>query len=234
MDDFSTGGDRLERALHELRNVNRFLGGYRALRRVIDPLLRTWSGGPLQVLDLGAGLADHAVELIGWGRRRGVSVHVTALDANAAVVEYARAFLERALSARARPSVRMVQSDALDAPFPPASFHVVTASLFLHHLDDAKAAALLNRMDEIASVGIIVNDLHRHPLAYAGIRALAAVLPVSSMFRHDGPLSVRRAFTPDELERIAEAAGLAHAEVRRHWAFRLTLSTLPPSSRGGR
>lgn len=227
MDDLSIGEERLERVLFELRYVNRFLGGYRALRREFDPLIRSWSGGPLKVLDLGAGLGDHAVELVTWGRRRGVRIEVTALDANPAAVDYCRSYLDRRLSGPDRASVRAVLADALDAPYPERTFHVVAASLFLHHFDDDSAAALLRGMDRMATVGIVVNDLHRHPLAYAGIRALAAVLPVSPMFKHDGPLSVRRAFKPSELADIARAAGLADARIRWHWAFRLTLSTIP-------
>lgn len=233
MDDFSIGDEPLERALLELRYVNRCLGGYRALRRAIDPLLRTWAGGGLTVLDLGTGLSDYAVEFLRWGRRRDVRVHVTALDANPAVADIARSYLDRQLSRSDRGSVRVIVADALDAPFSVGSFHIVTASHFLHHFDDDAAASLLRGMAGMASVGIVVNDLHRHPLAYAGIRSLAAVLPVSRMFRHDGPLSVRRAFKPPELAELAEAAGLVNARIRWHWAFRLTLSTIPTTAEYG-
>lgn len=227
MDDLTFDDEGLDRTLRQLRHVNRYLGGHRALRRAVTPLLRWWSHGTLTVLDLGSGLCDHTVELMEWGRRHGVSLDVTAVDANPAVVEVARTYLEGQLPPGDRKSARIITANALELPFAERSFHVVTASLFLHHFDDDRAVWLLKEMARRASVGIIVNDLHRHPLAYAGIRAIAAVLPVSPTFRHDGPLSVRRAFKPRELRAFARAAGLTNARVRRHWPFRLTLSTLP-------
>jgi hypothetical protein len=41
--------------------------------------------------------------------------------------------------------------------------------------------------------------------------------------RHDGPLSVRRAFTPAELDDLARAAGLPGARVHAHVPFRVSL-----------
>jgi hypothetical protein len=45
--------------------------------------------------------------------------------------------------------------------------------------------------------------------------------------RHDGPLSVLRAFTPAELRAAAEAAGLETLELRRAFFYRLTLVLAP-------
>jgi hypothetical protein len=46
--------------------------------------------------------------------------------------------------------------------------------------------------------------------------------------RHDGPLSVLRAFTADELRDIALRAGLVHVRVQRRWFFRLLLTGTSP------
>ena len=233
MDDFSIRDDRLERALHELCYVNKYLGGYRALHHALTSALSTQEGRPLAILDVGCGIGDHAVDLVRWGRRQGRRIYVTGIDANPETVRIARDYVSRSLTPVDRGHVEIRDGDALDAPFADASFDVATASLFLHHFEDAAAVRLMREMRRLARLGIVVNDLHRHPLAYAGIRSIAAVLPVSPMFRHDGPLSVRRAFTPRELLAMGRSAGLDPVRVRRHWAYRLTLSSLPDADSGG-
>jgi hypothetical protein len=69
---------------------------------------------------------------------------------------------------------------------------------------------------------IVVNDLHRHPVAYASIWIVARLFSKSVMVRHDGPASVRRAFRPAELEELARRAGVP-ARVHRSFPFRLVL-----------
>jgi SAM-dependent methyltransferase len=120
----------------------------------------------------------------------------------------------------------VIVGDALSLPFEPGAFDVVTAALFLHHFADDEAVHVLRQMQTLARDGIVVNDLHRHPLAFYGLKLLSYLLPVSEMFAHDGPLSIRRGFRRDELRRLADHADLTHASVRWHWAFRWTLSTL--------
>ena len=92
-----------------------------------------------------------------------------------------------------------------------------SASLFLHHFPPEDVARLLREMGRVARV-VVVNDLHRHPLAYHAIRTLARLSP-SEMFRHDAPMSVRRGFTGPELDALLAEAGLV-ATRRWRWAFR--------------
>lgn len=223
MDDFSIRDERLEQALYDLRGVGRWLGGYATLREGLRPFLAT--DRVTRVLDLGAGLADGAAHLVRWGEQRGTPVEVVALEANDATVGYARAYLDAELGTTERQRVRVLEGDALAPPFEPGAFDVVTASLFLHHFAGPEAVAVLRSMHRLARRGIVVSDLHRHPLAYAGIWAIGRVLPVSEMFAHDGPLSVRRGYTRDELVQLARAAGLPGVRIGWRWAFRWLLTS---------
>ncbi len=230
MDDFSVTGAVLEQALDELRLVNRWLGGHRATWQALRPALHVRPAlheqPPLHVLDVGTGAADGPEDLVRRMARRRRRIRVTALDANPATVAHARRLLDARLPAPQRALVEVIKGDALALPFPDDAFDVATASLFLHHFDGAEAVRVLREMRRVSRRGLVVNDLHRHRLAYYAIRAVAALLPVSPMFAHDAPLSVRRGFRRAELHALADDAGLAPARVRWHWAFRWTLSTI--------
>jgi 2-polyprenyl-3-methyl-5-hydroxy-6-metoxy-1,4-benzoquinol methylase len=224
MDDFGITDHRLTDALENIRLVNRYLGGVAATQAVLAPLLRP--GARLRLLDLGTGAADVPEALVQWAHRRGAHLDVTALEANPVTAQYARAALDRRLPPRLRPRVRVVVADALDLPFADGAFDVAHAALFLHHFADAEAVALLRAMQRVSTRGLVVNDLHRHALAYAGIWLVAHGLPTSPMFRHDAPLSVARAFRRADLARLAAAARLPAPRLRWHWAFRWTLATV--------
>jgi ubiquinone/menaquinone biosynthesis C-methylase UbiE len=115
-----------------------------------------------------------------------------------------------------------VVGDALELPFREGTFDVVMASLFFHHLSNENCVRVLQQMWRIARRRVLVNDLHRHAVAYASIRLLTALFSKSGMVRHDGPISVLRAFRPAELLDISKTAGVP-ARVYRSFPYRLVL-----------
>jgi hypothetical protein len=70
----------------------------------------------------------------------------------------------------------------------------------------------------------VVYDVARSPLAYAGVVALTRLARMDPMTCHDGPVSVRRAYTAAEALALAGAAGLRHARVRVGFPYRLALT----------
>lgn len=225
MDDFSIGGAVLEQTLDELGLVNRWLGGHGATWAVLGPVVRA-AGRPLAVLDVGTGGGDGALDLVRRSARGAHGLRAVGLDANPVTLASAQRRADAGLTAAQRACVSFVEGDARAMPFEDDTFDVAVASLVLHHFDEDEAVRVLREMERVSRGGIVVNDLHRHALAYAGIRVLAALLPTSVMFAHDAPLSVRRGYVREELYDLAFAAGLSHPSVRWHWAFRWTLDTV--------
>lgn len=225
MDDFSVADERLTDALDDLWWTNRLLGGWAATDAVLDPVLRART--EVHVLDLGTGGADVLVHLVQRADRLGCRLTAVGVDANPVTLDYARDTVTREVPPSLQDRISLVEGDALDLPYGADAFDVTLAALFLHHFHGGEAVRLLREMERVSRLGAVVNDLHRHPLAYAGIWLLGRLLPVSPMFRHDGPMSVRRGFRRAELHALADTAGWPRAIVRWHWAFRYTLSSLP-------
>lgn len=225
MDDHSITDERLWNALQDLRLTNRLLGAYSATNALLDPVLQRYD--TLTILDLGCGSGDYLARFVRRGAHFGCKVRAVGVDANPVTVGHARALLDATLPPALRSRVRADVGDALSLPYEPGAFDVVHAALFLHHLHGPDAPALLREMDRVSSVGLVINDLHRHPMAWAGFWILSRLLRLAPMVQHDGPISVRRGFQRDELGQLAREGGLDAPTIRWHWAFRWTLSTLP-------
>lgn len=218
----------LAAALDQVADVNRWLGGTRALlRHLPDTLPYTPPthphdpdiAPPLRVLDVGTGSGDLPLAVAGWAQRHGRRLDVTAVDLHEGTLAVA------ADRTATHPFIRLVRGDALSLPFATGSFQLALLSMTLHHMDGPGLVDILEELRRVARGGqILVGELERSIPSYLGARLLAATVwrrnPVT---RHDGPLSVLRAFTPTELLELARAAGLAKARVHRHPLFRLVL-----------
>jgi SAM-dependent methyltransferase len=213
----------LAAALRHVAGVNRWLGARRALLRHLPAALparraTTPAPRPARVLDVGTGSADLPLALAGWARTRR-PLEITAVDRHPETLRVART---RTASAR---SIRLVRGDGLALPFADGAFDLALLSMTLHHMDGDDLVDLLRELRRVAGGGrVLVGELERALPHYLGARLLAATLwrgnPVT---RHDGPLSVRRGFTPDELLDLARRAGLTGARVHRHLFYRLVL-----------
>lgn len=210
--------------LKDLARVNALSLGYRPTLAFLDRLRREGrlGPGPVEILDAGSGYGDLLRAVDAWAGRHGVTVRLTGVDLNP---WSARAAAE--VTPEGRP-IRWETGDLFDHA---GSAHVVLSSLFAHHLDDARVVRFIRWMEERASLGWFVNDLHRHPLPVLGFGPLAAALGMHRFVRHDGPASFRRAFKPGDWRRLLAEAGLPEgaAEVRRFAPFRLCVGRVKPA-----
>jgi hypothetical protein len=74
-------------------------------------------------------------------------------------------------------------------------------------------------MDVYAAHGWFINDLQRHILPYFFIKYATRFLPVNRMARHDGPVSVARAFAADDWRHLLAEAGIPAERACIEWFF---------------
>lgn len=174
--------------------------------------------GPLRVLDVATGGGDLPLDLARRARRAGLFVEAAGCDISPRAIAFARV-----RARRVRSDARFFTLDALAQPLP-AGYHVITSGLFLHHLSEPRAVALLRKMAGAAERVVLVDDLRRSRRGLWLARLATRVLSRSPIVHADGPQSVRAAFTGPELRRLVEQAGLAGAEIETHWPQRQLLT----------
>lgn len=210
-----TSRAELAESLADIARLNR-LGPTRSILAAIAPFFeRQRSPAPLRILDVGTGSADIPVAIARWARRRDRRVSVLALDVQPDVIACAAA------ATRGFPEVRLVAGDALQPPVRAAGVDVAICSLTLHHLPEDAVTRLLGLLASVARLGFVVSDLRRGRLAYAAVWLATHAISRNRLTRHDGPLSVRRAYTRPELARLSARAGLAGIRWRLGPAFRV-------------
>ncbi|MDW8414164.1 MAG: methyltransferase domain-containing protein [Thermaurantiacus sp.] len=208
----------LARCLADLRRINALTRGFAPTVRFLRQLTAAWSrGAELRLVELGCGDGAMLRRIHRWASARGLIPRLTGVDLNPQAIALARAATPVGLAIDWR------VGDAL-AFAPETAPHVVTSALFAHHLSDADVVRFLARMEAQATHGWFVNDLHRHGLAFRGFRLLAAVAGWHRVVRHDGAVSVARAFTRADWARLLAEAGIEHATIRWHWPFRLCVA----------
>jgi 2-polyprenyl-3-methyl-5-hydroxy-6-metoxy-1,4-benzoquinol methylase len=208
----------VDRTLWFLELTNRRFGGAAIVLRAFERWRSGWRAGQrIEVLDVGTGAADIPRAVLAWARRTGIDMTVTAIDS---APDVAAAAVERSRGVR---GLSIEQASLEEVAASGRRFDYVTASLFLHHTPPDRTAAALAALDRLALRGLVVSDLRRSWLALAGVGALAYAVG-NAVVRHDGPLSVRRAFTVGELRGLAAECGLDHLAARAEGPFRVSLS----------
>ena len=229
MDDHTPPPEVVDEVYRFLGGINRWLGGTRATLQCFEEFSRRWTPGErIEVLDVATGGGDLGQALVRWGHERGFDVRITALDISAGALACAR----RRHGNEASGTLRFVCADVHHVPCRDGAFDYVTCMLFFHHLTDDGVVEALRAFDRLATRGIVINDLIRRWRHYAW--SWFFTRPFNAVLRNDGPLSVRRAFRPDELADLSRRAGLSWLTVREHFGHRMTLGGERVSSQPAR
>jgi ubiquinone/menaquinone biosynthesis C-methylase UbiE len=213
-----SGHDAAELAanLRDIRTVNRLAGGTAIVLRYLPKLVgRVPRGRPVEILDLATGSGDIPLALARWAARNDHSLRLTVTDLSSEILTEARRTLADV------PSVTFTVCDARDVPMPDRSFDVVLCSLSLHHFPPEDAVRMLREMERLSRSGFILNDIRRDAVGYVAAWIASRVATRNRLTRHDMPLSVLRAYTPDELRALLHQAGIPNATVTTHPLFRM-------------
>jgi ubiquinone/menaquinone biosynthesis C-methylase UbiE len=202
--------------LAEMWRLNTYFGGVKAVTDYLYPCI-SQVDAPIAVLDLGTGAAQLLRTIAEWGRANGQALRFIGVDWAARNLAVARR------SVAGFPEIALLHADALNPPYGDNSVDYVISSLFIHHLKPEQVIQLLSLSYRVARRGIVMSDLIRGWLPLIGFKLIQPFFARHFLTRHDGALSIRRAYTPEEMRELAHAAGLGQAQIYKRWPSHMAL-----------
>lgn len=204
MDDPDCDPVRLRRTLDRFSITNRLVAGWgRTYRTLIRPALVAL-GRPATVLDIGCGAGDVVRRLVRTAHRDGFAVTGLGIDPD-------ERGIERALRARPVDDVAYRVTDSRRLVTERETFDIVISNHVLHHLDSEAFDALLSDSAALATALCVHSDIRRTSLAYSAYAVGITPLAPGSYLRTDGLRSIRRSFTPAELDAALPAGWTAES-----------------------
>lgn len=208
MDSAVTGFEEFRDCLGELETINRWTLAYPPtlnwLRRIEKK-----AQGPITILDIGSGGGDMLRRI--W-QRFGPVMALTGVDIN----PWSKQAAELQTSSNAPIHYETCDIFSFDSA---RRVDVIISALFTHHLNDEQLVVFLRWMEQHATLGWFINDLHRHPLPYYFIRWATRLLSGNRLIRHDAAVSVARAFTRADWVRLLDQAGIAPEQASIRWVL---------------
>lgn len=218
LDDLEFSGPELEKSLDELSWVHNYLGGrqitLRALKRALSLISYDTEERPLHILDAGCGGGDSLRTMAKWSEHRDIDMKLTGIDGNPATIEYAR---KKSVD---HPAIHYKNMDLFSEDVEWEKYDIVFFALILHHFSNDQIKTLLDKCANASVPILVINDLHRHPLAHSLFTGLTKVLDFSHVSRVDGLRSIQKAFVKTELRDILTQSGYTPHHIRWQWAFR--------------
>jgi ubiquinone/menaquinone biosynthesis C-methylase UbiE len=209
----------LRASLAFIRRINRTLGYTRLMLAQLRRLSHAWPiGQPIVILDVATGSADVPAAIADWARRVGLPVRIFGVDLHPATLTVAAQ----------THAAHLVRADARALPLADRSVDYAITAMFLHHLDESDAVAVLREMDRVSRRGILISDLLRTRRAYAWITLFT--LAARPMVRHDARASVAGAFDEAEVRSLLHKAGLSYLRYQKCFGHRFLAGGERPSS----
>ena len=213
MDDFTMKGVLFRDTLDKLEIINRLLGGNNVTIMGLKQLLKNHSkNNIITIVDLGCGHGDILRDIAKFGRKNDYTFRLVGIDANIAAIAYAKE-LSCDYSELSFKAIDIFSED-----FKKQSYDIVLCTLFLHHFKNNELISFLKMIIEKATIGVVVNDLHRHKLAYYLFKLIGFFIK-NKMIREDGLTSILRAFKKKDLENISKQIKV-YFSIQWKWAFR--------------
>ncbi|WP_343586541.1 methyltransferase domain-containing protein [Flavobacterium sp.] len=215
MDDFSLESEELIGALDQIASINQLLGGNKLTLHGIKELLKNSdTSKTIIIADIGCGNGDMLRMLAKYGKKQNLNFKLIGIDANAFTIDYAKKLSQDFTN------IDYLCMDIFSEDFKELKYDIVLCTLTLHHFTTAQIDEVMNVLNKNASIGIVVNDLHRSKLAYRLFELVSVIFNLNRMSRNDGLISILKGFKKKELEHFSEKLNLKNYSINWKWAFR--------------
>ena len=198
--------------LLELNTINTWLGGHQVTLKGLKQF-KLEKNTVYTLIDIGCGGGDNLIYLAKWAKKNGFKFNFIGVDLKKDCIDYA------INQAKDFPEITFIQANYNELPSMNIQFDFALACLFTHHLTVQEIIKLIKWCNTNAKQGFIINDLHRHFLAYYSIAWLTHIFSKSYLVKNDAKLSVARGFVKNDWLQILEKSNIELSKINLKWAW---------------
>ncbi len=215
MDGANVGEKALKIALSDISRVNKLLGGNSITIKSVNKLMSYANPNKeLRILDIGCGDGKILRVLADLLRKKNINVQLIGVDLNEKSLELARKL------SILYPEIEYHTNDILKVNPSELACDIIICTLTLHHFNCKEVKAVIKKAVELASIGVIINDLHRSKMAYYLFKLFSFLFIKGAIAKNDGLISIKRGFKKKELLAYSKELNLRQYHIEWRWAFR--------------
>lgn len=212
MDDPQLDHKILDIAVADINKCNRILRGLPFTRDAVREIIARQPHKKWRITDLGCSdgtmlrylkdqLPDYDLDLVG-------------IDLSIRSIENARE------KSKGYEGIRFRESDIFQTSIEELECDILLVTLTLHHFQEKEIISYLERFQQMTKVAIIVNDLHRSPIAYGFFKIFSPIFIGNEISIHDGLISIASGFRRADFKRYAKILGVKNDRLKWKWSFR--------------
>ena len=214
MDNYKGSPQELEVVLNDITRVNKILGGNGVTVDAVFKLIRENNKKSYTILDMGCADGNMLRVLARKARKLHITLHLIGVDLSADALAIARDV------SKDYPEITYHEKNVLSADFSALEFDIVITTLTMHHFLDADILKFTKQFVKLASIGIVVNDLHRSVLAYYLFQVFSLIFIKTKVAKIDGLISISKGFKKQDLQSYADHLIDVDHHIKWKWAFR--------------
>jgi len=213
LDDPNLDKESFRKAYVDINRCNVLLGGDAITLNAIKDLIGKHPKKSYTIYDMGCGDGHILRKISETFINQGVEMNLVGIDLSEDIIEIAKEASKR------YKNITFIKGDILELDSAQGC-DILLCTLTMHHFSEKDILRFAKTFSQLASLGVIVNDLQRSRLSYILFKFFSLFFMRSQMAKEDGLTSIRRGFRKLELNGIAvKLKGLQH-RIQWKWAFR--------------
>jgi ubiquinone/menaquinone biosynthesis C-methylase UbiE len=146
-------------------------------------------------------------------RKEGIAVALIGIDLRDDVLEIARS------KSKGYSDIEFKKQDILTLD-KGIGCDILLCTLTMHHFTDEQIKIFTKKFYELASIGVVINDLERNILSYQLFKLFSFFFIKTSIAKTDGLISISKGFRKQELIDFAKNIPNVIHVIKWKWAFR--------------
>ncbi|WP_243414912.1 methyltransferase domain-containing protein [Flagellimonas aquimarina] len=213
MDDPNMEFELLDAAYADINKCNRLLGGESITIDAVWELVKESGKKSYTILDMGCGDGTMLRKLSKHLSKHEVSHDMIGVDLRDDVLRIAKE------KSSQYPNINFKKEDILKADSS-LSCDILINTLTMHHFDENRIDAFLNKFVSLAKIGVVINDLQRSKIAYTLFKVFGFFFIKTNVAKYDGLVSISKGFKKAELIELSKKIPSVTHIIRWKWAFR--------------